>query len=169
MVLSDVDRAVYDTLDLTVARHPSESVSYLVTRVLAYGLNCREGLSFGPGLCVPDEPALRVTDATGRLIGWIDVGLPAPDRLEKASRQADGVRVYVHKSLEPWLSKLRAKKLRGADVIEVFSLDPVFIEAVADTVERKTAWEIVVTEGELFVSCGAASFQTRVVQHPLAT
>ena len=33
--LADADRAVYESLALRVARHPSESEEYLVTRVLA--------------------------------------------------------------------------------------------------------------------------------------
>ena len=33
--LSDVDRGVYEALDLRVARHPSESMPYLLTRVIA--------------------------------------------------------------------------------------------------------------------------------------
>jgi uncharacterized protein YaeQ len=34
--LADSDRGVYETLALRVARHPSESEEYLVTRLLAY-------------------------------------------------------------------------------------------------------------------------------------
>ena len=36
--LADSDRGVYETLELRVARHPSESAEYLVTRLLAYCL-----------------------------------------------------------------------------------------------------------------------------------
>jgi uncharacterized protein YaeQ len=36
--LTDVDRAVYETLDLRDARHPSETEASVVTRVLAYCL-----------------------------------------------------------------------------------------------------------------------------------
>jgi uncharacterized protein YaeQ len=36
--LSDVDRGVYETLALKVARHPSEAADHLVTRVVAYCL-----------------------------------------------------------------------------------------------------------------------------------
>ena len=36
--LADADRSVYETLALRVARHPSESEEYLLTRVLAYAL-----------------------------------------------------------------------------------------------------------------------------------
>jgi uncharacterized protein YaeQ len=34
--LADADRGVYETITLRVARHPSESEEYLLTRVLAY-------------------------------------------------------------------------------------------------------------------------------------
>ena len=36
--LADMDRGVYETLDLRVARHPSESAEYMVVRVLAFCL-----------------------------------------------------------------------------------------------------------------------------------
>ena len=35
VALSDVDRGVYEQLALKVARHPSESEEYLLTRLLA--------------------------------------------------------------------------------------------------------------------------------------
>lgn len=46
IALADVDRGVYQDLDLRVARHPSEDISYLVTRVLAYALEYEDGLEF---------------------------------------------------------------------------------------------------------------------------
>src|SRR6185436_10361861 len=55
--LSDVDRGVYETLELKAAKHPSESDEYLVTRVLAYCLEYAEGIAFSRGLAEPDEPA----------------------------------------------------------------------------------------------------------------
>lgn len=36
--LADVDRGVYDELSLRVARHPSETDRFMVTRLLAYCL-----------------------------------------------------------------------------------------------------------------------------------
>ena len=33
--LSDVDRNVYEALDLRLARHPSETMRYLLTRTIA--------------------------------------------------------------------------------------------------------------------------------------
>lgn len=40
--LSDIDREVYETLELRVAQHPSETDTYLVTQVLARALERRE-------------------------------------------------------------------------------------------------------------------------------
>ena len=85
--LSDSDREVYDTLDLRVAQHPSESERYLVARVIARCLEHAEGLEFSKGGVSDDtEPALVQRDLTGRLIGWIEIGSPSPDRLSTPGR-----------------------------------------------------------------------------------
>jgi uncharacterized protein YaeQ len=41
--LADMDRNVYETLELRVARHPSETAEYMLVRILAYCLEYREG------------------------------------------------------------------------------------------------------------------------------
>ena len=75
--LSDLDRNVYQALAFRVAQHPSETDAYLMTRVLAYCLEYREGLSFSKGgLSDPDAPALAVHDLTGALLRWFEIGLP---------------------------------------------------------------------------------------------
>ena len=86
--LSDVDRGVYETLELKVAKHPSESDEYLVTRVLAYCLEYAEGIAFSRGLSSPDEPPIAVRDLTGVLKAWIEVGSPDAARLHKAGKAA---------------------------------------------------------------------------------
>ena len=95
--LSDVDRGVYQSLNLRVAQHPSESADYLVARVLAYCLEFAEGIEFSKGLSDPDEPAILVRDLTGQLQAWIEIGLPAAERLHRASKTAPRVVVYAHK------------------------------------------------------------------------
>ena len=48
--LADGDRGVWESLALRVARHPSESEEYLLTRVLAYALEFAEGIEFSAGI-----------------------------------------------------------------------------------------------------------------------
>ena len=96
--LADSDRQVYESLALKIARHPSESEEYLVARLLAYLLEYAEGIEFSRGVSDPDEPAIALRDLTGAIKVWIDIGAPDAARLHKASKAADRVVVYTHKS-----------------------------------------------------------------------
>ena len=42
--LADSDRNCYESLSLTVAKHPSETLERMMVRLLAYCLNCARGL-----------------------------------------------------------------------------------------------------------------------------
>ena len=56
--LTHMDRDLYATLELRVAQQPSETLEYMLTRVLAYCLEYCEGIAFSPGICCR---AARVT------------------------------------------------------------------------------------------------------------
>src|SRR5688572_32932679 len=87
--LSGSGREVYGTLDLRVARQPSETAEYMVMRILAYCLEYTEGIEFTEGVASGDEPAVMVRDLTGKITAWIEVGMPAAARLHKGSKQAE--------------------------------------------------------------------------------
>jgi uncharacterized protein YaeQ len=158
--LADIDRGVYATLDLRVARHPSETAPYLVTRVLAYALEHTEGVAFSRGLDVADEPAVWVKDLTGRLLLSAEVGTPDASRLHKASKASDRVVVYCHKASQVWLRKLGAARIHNADQIKLVLLDRGFIDQVAQEVQRRTAWSLTVTEGVIYLDVGDVSLST---------
>ena len=44
VTLSQIDRGVFETLNFHVAQHPSETMDYLLTRVLAYGIEFTKGI-----------------------------------------------------------------------------------------------------------------------------
>src|SRR3954451_20144957 len=97
--LAASDRSVYETLDLRIAQHPSESERYLVARVLARALEHAEGLEFSKGgVSNDEEPALVQRDLRGDLLAWIEIGSPTPDRLHKATKLAPRVVIYAWKS-----------------------------------------------------------------------
>ena len=54
--LSDLNRNYYDTLNLTIALHPSETLERMMARVIAFCLNATENLTFTKGLSDIDEP-----------------------------------------------------------------------------------------------------------------
>src|ERR1041384_5848569 len=99
--LSDVDRNVYQQLDLRIARHPSETMRYLLARTLAYALLHEEGIAFSKGgLSDPDEPALSIRDLQGNLRAWIEIGAPSAERLHKASKASPRVAVFTYANPE---------------------------------------------------------------------
>ncbi len=163
--VSDVDRGCYETLSLKVARHPSESSEYMLTRVLAYALELRDGLVFTQGLSVADEPALWVRDLTGQLRAWIEVGMPEGPRLHKATKACDVVTVYCHKDTAHYLRTLTGQKVHAPERITIVELDRRFIADVAAKVEKRTTIALSVTEGEMYVDIGGASFTAPLVRH----
>ena len=165
--LSHVDRGVYQTLALKVARHASEAEDYLVARVLAYCLEFTEGLAFSRGLAEPDEPALAVRDLTGGLRAWIDVGTPDAARLHKAAKAAPRVAVYTHKDPASLLRQLEGEKIHRAERIELYAIDRELIEAMARRLERRMAFELSVTGGHLYLAIDGATLAGAVDRVPL--
>jgi len=156
--LSDSDRAVYESLALRVARHPSESDEYLVARVLAYCLEYRDGIGFSPGgLSDPDEPPIAIRDLTGALLAWIDVGTPDADRLHRASKLAPRVAVYTHKDPAQWLRGLAGQRIHRAASLELYAIDRALIGQLAARVERRVAFALSIDERELSVSISDAT------------
>ena len=150
--LSDVDHGVYESLSFRIAQHPSESPGYLVTRVLAYALHHFEGATFSrAGLCDGDEPPVLVDDPTGRRLLWVDIGLPAPERLHNASKAADRVTVYVHKAPEPWLTRCRNAKIHRKGDIDVVLLAPAIVKTLGESLERQNVWTVVAQDGAVFL------------------
>src|SRR5438874_8949676 len=108
--LADTDRGVYESLDLRVARHPSESEEYLIARVVAYALEYAEGIEFSRGISDPDEPTIAVRDLTGAFKAWIEIGTPDAARLHKASKASPRVAVYTHKDPGQLAARLQGER-----------------------------------------------------------
>jgi uncharacterized protein YaeQ len=165
--LSDMDRGVYEDLELKVARHPSESDVYMVARVLAYALEYSEGIAFSRGLAVADEPAVWVWDLTGRTEAWIEVGTPDAARLHRASKAADRVVVYCHKKLGPYMRALSGGRVHAAETVSIVELERSFVSSVAELLERRNRLALSVTEGQLYVDVGGESLDTTLNRHAL--
>jgi len=160
--LSDVDRGVYEALDLRVARHPSETMRYLLTRVIAYCLCYEEGIAFTKGLSNAEEPALWIKDLQGNLRTWIEIGTPSAERLHKASKACPRVVVFTHNDPDLLKKTARTKAIHKAEAIEVFALQGAFLDSLDATTDRNAKWTLVHSEGVLYVSCGEKNITTPV-------
>ena len=164
--LADIDHGCYTDLQLTLARHPSETDERMMVRLVALALNAHQvqdlcggdGLiGFGAGLSSPDEPDVQLTDFTGRTRLWIEVGQPDDKPLAKACSRADQVIVYAYgPAAEVWWRGIE-DKLSRLDRLSVWRLPAAEARALAGLAERSMQLQATVQEGVLTLSSGLGS------------
>jgi uncharacterized protein YaeQ len=165
--LADVDRHVYDTIAMRVARHPSESEEYLVTRILAYCLEYADGIAFSNGISDPDEPTISVRDLTGAVKVWIEIGAPDAARVHKASKASPRVAIYSHRDVDQLLAQWAGERIHRAEAVELYRVDRAFIGAFAARLERRMALALSRTDGHLYLTMSGAVIEGAVVRVPL--
>jgi uncharacterized protein YaeQ len=149
--LSDIDRNRYVSLDLVVAKHPSETVERMLVRVLAFCINADDQLEFGKGLSDPDEPDLWLRSLDGVVNTWIDVGEPKIERIVKASRTAQDVKVYSFNSKSRiWWSGVseRCHELG----VQVCALDWSSIQNAASLIDRTMQMSVTISDRSAFLA-----------------
>lgn len=165
--LSDVDRGVYEALDLRLARHPSETMRWLLTRMLAYCLSHEEGIAFSKGgLSDTEEPPVSVRDPQGSLVAWIDVGAPSAERLHRAAKAARRVAVFTT-DLAAVRREAAARTIHRADDIEVWRIEPALVEALERHIDRHAKIDLSRNDGRLYVDVGGASLEGALDRVPL--
>jgi uncharacterized protein YaeQ len=165
--LADMDRGVYETLDIKAAQHPSETDEALLARVLAYCLEFGEGIGFSQGISTPDDPAVFVRDLTGTLRTWIDIGAPDASRAHKASKSADRVVVYTHKDPKQMLANWAGERIHKAESIDVFHFDPAFMSALVRKLDRRMAFSLSGTDGHLYAAFADETIDGPITNHNL--
>ena len=149
--LSDLNRDYYDTLNLTIAQHPSETMERMLIRFLAYCLNTQERLAFSKGLSSPEEPDIWARSLDGKILTWIDVGEPAIDRIKKATRVASTARVYCFNSkAEIWWSQVEDEFKRLQVTVTRFRWQEV--QAMAALVPRTMDLSVTISGDSAYVA-----------------
>lgn len=165
--LADVDRGIYQDLSLRVARHPSETDAFMMTRVLAYCLEYEEGIAFSEGISATDEPAVLVRDLTGHLTAWIEVGAPDAARLHTGSMQADRTAVYTHRDPAKVCAPWAGKRIHHAEQITLHSFDRGFIEAAAAALVRRNTMTVSITERQVYLELNGTTLNSEVHEQPV--
>jgi uncharacterized protein YaeQ len=168
IALADVDRGVYQDLDLRVARHPSEDVPYLLTRVLAYALEYEDGLEFSKGLDDGEQPAIWRRDPQGRVLTWIEIGAPLPERLHRASKACERVVVHCHRRPDLLIQKCAKERVHKAHTIRVVHTPGELLAALEPLLDRNNRWDISVNDGRVTVVCGNHALDAVFFDEPLA-
>ncbi|MEY4863356.1 MAG: hypothetical protein RLZ51_1451 [Pseudomonadota bacterium] len=165
--IADIDRGVYGDHSLTLALHPSETAERMMLRVLAFILHADADLRFGPGLSSEGEADLLLSDPTGRIRLWVEVGLPESKWIRKAASQADAVSVLAyggHKA-EVWWRAQQAD-LERFDALEVILIAPEQSAALAALAARTMRLQATVQEGQVWVSASDDPGKAAVLIEP---
>jgi len=162
--LSDLNRHYYDTLNLTVALHPSETIERMMVRVLAYCINAQDQLTFTKGLSEVDEPDLWVRSYDDKTTLWIDIGEPSVERIKKSCRLAEKVKVYCFNSkADVWWQQSQGKiKQLQASLIK---FDWQEIQHLARLVERTMDMSVSISGDSAYIA--AQKGETEVNWQPL--
>ncbi len=154
IALADLDRNRYDALTLTVAQHPSETLERMTARVLAYCINASDRLEFTKGLSEADAPDILERTRDGQLALWVDIGEPAVERIKKASRIAQAVKVYSFNAKSGVWWQQSGKKFEALDV-SVFQFGWDRIAALAAMVERTMDLSVTISGDSAYVATAA--------------
>lgn len=100
--LSDLNHDYFDSLNLTLALHPSETKERMMVRLLAFCLHLHQDtnklMAFTKGLSSIEEPDIWRKGLDEQLELWIDVGEPSVDRVKKSCRLAKQTFIYCFNS-----------------------------------------------------------------------
>ncbi|MCG6964993.1 MAG: YaeQ family protein [Chromatiaceae bacterium] len=163
--ISDLDRGYYQTHNLTIARHPSETDERMMVRLLAFALNADERLSFTRGLSQDDEPDLWLRSLSGDITLWVEIGQPDEKRIKKGCSRSDRVTIYCfqHRSAGVWWKQVSAKLERFAH-LSVLKLPEGISEQLASFAERNMDLQCTVQDGEIWFSNESTSLQFMLEQ-----
>jgi uncharacterized protein YaeQ len=150
--VSDMNRHYYGAHNLTIARHPSETDTRMMLRILAFGLNAGERLSFTRGISTDDEPDLWEKDYTGEIELWIDLGTPEDKRIRKACGLARKVIVYAYneRSANLWWDKYQNQLQRHAN-LAVCLFDDRTRDAIGDLVSKSMQLQVTIQDNDVFL------------------
>ncbi len=161
--LSDTDREHYETINLTVARHPSENLPRMMARLMAYSINAEDNLEFSAGLSTPDEADIRAITLDGQISLWIDVGEPSIDRIKVASRSAPSTKVYTFNSKsDTWWKQVRSDAVKLP--VSIYQFDWEEISALSALIERTNTMSITIADQSAYVATDAGTCEIAWIQ-----
>ncbi|MEH6578056.1 MAG: YaeQ family protein [Amphritea sp.] len=150
--LTDTDRNCYEQCALTIAQHPSETLTRMMVRILVYAVNYHRDLRFTKGLSTSDEPELWQIAPDGQVEHWIELGQVSPDRLRKAVSRAPQISLYAYGSeVDIWWDK-NGEAISSLPKVSVWAFAAQEVAQLEQFVERSMTLSLCITDGTLFLS-----------------
>jgi uncharacterized protein YaeQ len=156
--LTDLNRDYFDNIQLTVAQHPSETLTRLAARLIAFCHCAEPDLQFTKGLSSIEEPDIWTRNLTDDIEHWIEVGEPESERIKKASRVSKKLSIYsFNTKSEAWWKQQGLAISRYAN--SVYQLDNDGVEAFAGIMTRTMDVSVMLTGTDFYIEAGGESVQ----------
>jgi uncharacterized protein YaeQ len=151
--VSDMDRHYYETHNLTVAKHPSETDERLMVRILAFALNAHEQLEMTRGISTDDEPDIWQKSLSGELELWVALGLPGEKFVRQSCGKSGEVIVYCYggRTAEMWWEKIKNKTTRF-DNLKVINFSEDDTSQLGKLASRSMRLQVNIQDGDVMVS-----------------
>lgn len=151
-----------------MALHPSESLEFMLTRVLAYALEFDDGIAFSAGIGATEEPPLAVRNLDGTYRSWIEIGAPNPERVHRAAKAASRVAIYTHRLPHLVLEQLSAVAIFRAAEIPLYSFEDGFILSLTKLLDRRNQLAISRSEQTVYLQLQEESRCSVITEQRLA-
>lgn len=152
ITLSDMDRHYYGDLNLTIAQHPSETAERMMVRLLAFCYCAANNLTFTRGISSVDEPDIWLKSDDGRILEWIEVGQPAPDRLKKAQGIAQSVKVFAYgRGMDIWW-RTHGSAINALTKVQVYYFEASELQDLTKLAGKTMNLTISITETIAYIS-----------------
>lgn len=151
-----MDRHYYESHELTVAQHPSETDFRFMIRLIAFMKNASDKLCFTKGLSTDDEPELWQKSLTDDIELWIDLGQVDEKRIRKACGRAKKVIIYTYdeRKAKVWWEQHQPKLQRFSN-LSVFSIHAKDVESMAN---RSMQLQCNIQDGEIYLNDDNSNF-----------
>ena len=149
-----MDRNYYDTLQLIIAQHPSETNQRMMLRLIAFILNAHENLQFGKGVSDEDEAAIWQINYSKEIELWIELGQLDEKRIKKACNKSQQVKLYCYgSSADIWWQQSSNKLLQYKKLtVEQFTVETsTALEKLAD---RSMEFQCSIQDNHLWLTSG---------------
>lgn len=145
-----MDRHYYQSHELTVAQHPSETNFRFMVRLIAFMVNANEQLSFTKGLSTDDEPELWQKSLTDDIELWIDLGQPDEKRIRKACGRSKQVIIYTYdqRKAKVWWEQQKEKLQRFSN----FTVVHINAKDVESMVKRSMQLQCNIQDDEIYLN-----------------
>ena len=163
LIISDMDRNYYQTHNLTLARHPSETDERMMVRILAFALNADERLTFTRGLSTDDEPELWLKNYSDEIELWIELGQPDEKRIRKACGRAKRVKIYCFRSraCDVWWEQVRSR-LRCYGNLEIVKICDDVGQQLVDLTQRTMRLQCTIQDGLIWLADESQTIQVNL-------